>query len=122
MNRLSTIFLVDDEPLGLECRAAVLESCLPCVVQRFSLATAALAAIATAQCDLLITDYFMPVLRGDELARKAKLLNPALPIIMISGDSAVPSLVTCAADSFIEKSSSVPDFVAAISRYLRKPH
>ena len=35
--------------------------------------------------DLIITDYALPGILGDELGRKFKELNPALPVILLSG-------------------------------------
>ena len=35
--------------------------------------------------DLVITDYVMPKMRGDELARRVKSLVPNQPVLMITG-------------------------------------
>ena len=37
--------------------------------------------------DLVITDYVMPLMKGDELARNIKRLAPAEPILMITGSA-----------------------------------
>jgi two-component system, cell cycle response regulator CpdR len=35
--------------------------------------------------DLVITDYVMPVMKGDELAQRIKHLEPSQPVLMITG-------------------------------------
>src|SRR5215472_4565479 len=44
----------------------------------------ALAAVAEEQVDLVIVDYFMPGMPGNELALHIKGRAPGLPILMIS--------------------------------------
>lgn len=46
---------------------------------------AALAIDANDPADLVITDYSMPAMNGDELARRLHERRAALPIILISG-------------------------------------
>ncbi len=44
----------------------------------------ALELFAKGPFDLVITDYLMPQMRGDELATSIKRLSPSQPILMIS--------------------------------------
>jgi CheY-like chemotaxis protein len=37
--------------------------------------------------DLVITDYIMPVMKGDELAARIKQLEPSQPVLMITGSA-----------------------------------
>jgi len=46
--------------------------------------TEALAAVAQQNLDLVILDYFMPGMPGNELAIMIKAIAPTLPILMIS--------------------------------------
>src|ERR1035441_2188381 len=48
----------------------------------------ALELFAPGRFDLVITDYLMPVMKGDELARNIKRLAPTEPILMITGSAA----------------------------------
>jgi CheY-like chemotaxis protein len=43
---------------------------------------AALVLLESGRFNLVITDYFMPGMKGDELAALIKLRQPGLPIIM----------------------------------------
>lgn len=44
----------------------------------------ALAHLERAPFDLVLTDYAMPQMRGDELAWRIKRLHPDLPVVMIT--------------------------------------
>ncbi len=46
---------------------------------------AALSAIGRQTVDLLVTDVSMPGLTGDELARRARLEQPGLPVLYVTG-------------------------------------
>lgn len=47
----------------------------------------ALDLVSSREFDLLITDYEMPRMKGNELAVKVKKLSPALPILMMTAYS-----------------------------------
>jgi CheY-like chemotaxis protein len=84
-NKIMTrrILVVDDEPYVCEAIKMVLEMDGHNVVAA-SNGAEALEIFRAQPFDLLITDYSMPGMKGDELAAAAKVHNPALPIIMIS--------------------------------------
>jgi CheY-like chemotaxis protein len=46
-----------------------------------------LAMIRDHQYDLVFTDLAMPVMQGDEMARKVRELKPDLPIVMVTAHS-----------------------------------
>jgi CheY-like chemotaxis protein len=79
------ILIVDDE----EAVGYVFERYLAIKGYRVSVATSgeqALAAFAADQPDLVITDFKMPGMNGDELLRRLRALQPGLPAIMISAN------------------------------------
>src|SRR3989344_4111018 len=45
----------------------------------------AIIALEKNTFDLVLTDYDMPKMKGDELALEIKDKNPALPIVMVTG-------------------------------------
>jgi CheY-like chemotaxis protein len=53
--------------------------------------------------DLVITDYAMPVMRGDELAANIKHLAPTQPILMITGSAELYGGCKARVDAFLEK-------------------
>lgn len=46
--------------------------------------TEALACLDQGPFDLVLIDYAMPQMKGDELARRIKQRHPALPVVMIT--------------------------------------
>lgn len=66
------------------------------------------------RCDLLVTDYRMPEMLGDEFVKRARLKQPRLPIIMISGESDLPPAAMADVDRFIEKALGFSTFLDAV--------
>jgi DNA-binding NtrC family response regulator len=62
----------------------------------------ALAKFKAGQWDLVFTDYAMPGMNGEELAQELKKINPALPVIMVTGYTDV-ALNRGVIDSVVEK-------------------
>lgn len=77
------ILVVDDEPLICDSIKRILD------LDKFEVVTAAsgqdaLAAFQVGKYDLIIIDYDMPVVKGDQLAASIKALAPQQPIIMVT--------------------------------------
>jgi CheY-like chemotaxis protein len=82
---LKHILIVDDE----EAVGYVFERYLAIKGYRVSVAYSgqeALQAFQADRPDLVITDYKMPNMNGDELLRRLRALDPALPAVMISAN------------------------------------
>ncbi|NKI94180.1 PAS domain S-box protein [Rhizobacter sp. SG703] len=82
------VMVVEDDPEVLAvCRTFLLA--LKCEVTAHSSAEPALAALEQAQpIDLLLSDVILGAgLRGTDLARRAKVLRPALAVLLMSGYS-----------------------------------
>jgi DNA-binding NtrC family response regulator len=79
---LKRILLVDDDlaVLGMLSRALTSYD-----VMTAHDGTEALAKVADKPIDLLITDYFMPEMTGEELVMRLRAEQPNLKAIMISG-------------------------------------
>jgi CheY-like chemotaxis protein len=82
------LLVVDDEPTILDALKHLLEY-EGYQVQTIDGGRAALALMEQEQFDLVITDYAMPGMRGDELGVKIKERWPQQPIIMISASSEI---------------------------------
>lgn len=83
--RCETILVVVDEPIIREVVRTILESSAYQVLDVGSGSDALALLEQNGPVDLLLTDVLMPELNGIELAREAKRLRPALPILFISG-------------------------------------
>ena len=80
------VAVVDDDPKILKSLEDLLESA-DHAVRTFSSATALLESGCLADIDCLISDISMPVMDGFELVRIVHAIEPALPIILISGQA-----------------------------------
>jgi nitrogen-specific signal transduction histidine kinase len=79
-----TILAVDDDPIVLVNTAAMLAD-MGHQVHPAASGSMALTLLQNLPVDLLITDYAMPGMTGAELIRRARLLRPDLPAIVVSG-------------------------------------
>jgi CheY-like chemotaxis protein len=66
--------------------------------------------------DLVISDYTMPEMRGDELAAKVKHLAPSQPILMLTGSAEMREGSGPQVDAVLTKPFSIGDLRAAIAR------
>ncbi|MCS7091689.1 MAG: response regulator [Verrucomicrobiota bacterium] len=82
------ILVVDDEALVCEAMALML-AFDGHQVQTASNGVEALNCLAKSPFDLVITDYAMPEMRGDELAKQVALLYPRIPVVMITAHAEV---------------------------------
>ncbi len=115
------IVLVEDQPAVRAVVRAMLES-LDYDVDEFASPEAALEQLAVASdFDLLVTDIVMPGINGGEVAKRARLIKPGLPVLFISGyagpandslpDSGGPS-------DFLAKPFHPKDLAAKIAKLL----
>jgi CheY-like chemotaxis protein len=65
--------------------------------------------------DLVITDYAMPVMRGDELAANIKHLAPSQPILMITGSAELYGGCAAPVDGCLSKPFGFEDLRRAIA-------
>jgi CheY-like chemotaxis protein len=78
----------------------------------------ALELFAPGRFDLIITDYAMPLLSGNELAFKIKQLVPTQPILMITAFSEELGKADNPVDAVLNKPFSFADLRRAIARLL----
>ncbi len=77
------ILVVDDEPLVCDAVKMMLNFDGH-VVETVGSAKEALALLERSKFDLVITDFQMPGMRGDELAAAIKARDPKHPVVMIT--------------------------------------
>lgn len=70
------------------------------------------------QFDLLITDYLMPYLKGNELSREIQTIRPNLPVILLTGiyDFDKSLVKNDGISEIIYKPYEPNDLIAAINR------
>ena len=121
---MQRILIVDDDPEICTILSDVLRD------EGYGVETApdgrtALARIAAAPPDLLITDLLMPRLTGWSLFARVRRLSPTLPIIVISGsDTRFRHQETSLADQavFLRKPLEIDHLLAAVARLLDEIH
>jgi CheY-like chemotaxis protein len=84
-----SILVVDDDPLVLTNTVAMLEE-FGHEVAEASSGKEALRMLEEKPADLIVTDYAMPGMTGDQLAIRAQALRPALPVLLVSGYAELP--------------------------------
>ena len=117
--RQRNILVVDDDSLVRQT-VQLLLSGDGCVVHEADSAGEALAVFEPGKFDLIFTDYFMPVMKGDELAAEIKRQSPKQPIVMITAFPEKLQTSDCplgGIDSFICKPFELDTLRAAVIRF-----
>lgn len=120
---MSTVLVVDDEYVISDILELALEDA-GYQVEKASNGAKALEMLEKTRVELLITDYMMPVMNGEELARnlRADPQFKALPIILMSGAQASigrenPGLF----DGVLDKPFDTEMLIAMVERLLPSP-
>ncbi len=111
------VLCVDDDLSGLVIRAMVLER------YGYQVLTAtdgeqALKLFRDANIDLVLIDYYMPMVDGAYVARAMRRLKPQVPIVMISAAIALPKEALQDSDAFVAKGTSPTEMHDVIERVL----
>jgi CheY-like chemotaxis protein len=98
------ILIVEDEQGVIDALAILLDLEGYRVVQA-SNGRAGLEQLATHDCDIVMTDYSMPVMGGDEFIRnvRADPRHDGLPIILISAALSPDAQILQLVDAFLQK-------------------
>ena len=79
----------------------------------------ALALVANEQFDLVMTDYYMPIMDGATVVRGIRALQPSVPILATSASEDVEEeLVAAGATAFIPKPMRAQELFAAVRSLL----
>jgi CheY-like chemotaxis protein len=111
----AVLLCIDDNEDVLECEKSFLESF------GYSVLTAAsggegLELASKHSVDVVILDYFMPEMNGEEVAIEMRRLRPQAPIIMLSGALDVPEQVLKWVDAFIAKDCMASQLLPTIAQ------
>jgi len=94
-------------------------------VDCFGSAEAALETIGTAKPDLILVDFHLPGMRGDEFARHVRMTQAtqAIPVLLLT-DSPTPEIeqkgFDSGVDAYVAKSTDPDDFLLRIHALLRR--
>lgn len=116
-----TIFYVDDNPKSRRLLSSVIGSC------GFNVVSAgdpleALSRIRKSSFDLALLDYQMPHLTGPQLAQKIKSTKPDVPVVLISGFSALPAFELIFVDAHVGRGATLDDLLDTIRRLIDSRH
>jgi CheY-like chemotaxis protein len=109
MRPRKTILCVEDDEQVLSVRKFLLETrgyrvlAMSCAAE----ALAYLKETPAGSVDLLVSDLILPLMNGNELARRAKDLHPSLPTLLVSGTVTEFARADCA-DGFLPKGACSP--------------
>jgi DNA-binding response OmpR family regulator len=110
---------VDDTPSIRELLIHTLRSLVPYEVIAVTDATAALAVLGARPVPLVITDYHLSDMRGDELASAVKAASPATSVLMITAHVELDAEAGWASvDRCLIKPFPMRDLLAAVSTLL----
>ena len=71
----------------------------------------ALSRIRTTSFDLALLDYQMPNLTGAQLAQKIKRAKPEVPVVLISGISALPPAELIFVDAHVGRGATLDELL-----------
>jgi two-component system, cell cycle response regulator CpdR len=111
------ILLVEDEVTVRACLRMMLE------LEGHQVAEAgngaeALTLLASGHFDLVITDFEMPVMKGNQLAIGIKRLAPSLPVLMITASVSARRDAENPVDALLNKPFMVTDLNCAITKLM----
>jgi two-component system cell cycle sensor histidine kinase/response regulator CckA len=109
------ILCIDDDESVLECETAFLENFGYTVLTAPS-GDQGLKLASRRWIDVVIVDYCMPEMNGQEVAIEMRRLKPQAKIIMLSGAVDVPEEVLARVDAFVAKDRLASQLLSAIEK------
>jgi DNA-binding NtrC family response regulator len=108
-----TILCIDDDGAELDYQSALLRrrgyEVITAASARQGLQMAEIRAVAA-----VVLDYDMPEMNGHQVAIEIKRLRPQVPIVMVSGNDAIPEYVLRVVDAFIPKQEAADRLLPVI--------
>ncbi|MFZ1010692.1 MAG: response regulator [Candidatus Sulfotelmatobacter sp.] len=97
-----TILCIDDDRSALDYHRALLERSGYLVLTASS-ARRGVEIARTCAISLVLVDYHMPEMTGDEVANTIKRVKPTVPVIIVSSDDEIRKAALGQADGFVLK-------------------
>jgi CheY-like chemotaxis protein len=117
----ATVLYIDDKPDRLTLLRSMLE------IHDYKVLTAeygrkGLELFLSEPVDLVLLDFHMPGMNGDEVAGKMRQLRPNVPIVIFSGSLTLPDKVMATVDGFISTSEEPDVLLESVESLIGKKH
>lgn len=121
MKKPATILVVDDDKMHREIEQYCLERHGYTVLSAAS-GSEALTLLEQHPIHLVISDFNMPGMKGNELAKRIQTLYPDVPIVILSSDKFLADYVRTLKISFMEKPINTEKFLHLVELSLTAHH
>ena len=118
MSSPATILCVDDDRETLSLRKQLLETHGYSVITAQSGAEGLQTFSEGQTVDLVLLDYAMPGLSGEQVAKEMKLRHPAVPIVIMSAFPELPDALLRMVDGCVSKGQDPEVVIRAVSTAL----
>ena len=115
------ILCVDDDPSALRLRNVLLQSAGYSVLSAGSGAEALRLVAERPDIELVLLDYLMPGMDGEELARELRRQRPELPQIVVSAVDRLPDSFIDLVDGQVKKGEETQVLLSTVVTVLGKP-
>lgn len=119
--KMSRILIVDDDPLIRDVLSAIFSNAGNYQTESVADGTAGIEKVKENSYDIVFTDLAMPGISGIDFVKEAVRLRPALPVVVISGNSTLDAAVNAmreGAKDFITKPFTPATIKAVADRVL----
>ena len=110
-----TVLLVDDEPVVLRVRHLLLET-LGYTALTASSGEEGLDIFRDGGVDIVILDYWMPGMEGEQMAREIRKLNRTIPIILSTACMDLPNGILKLVNKYVPKGLSPEHLIHALEQ------
>ncbi|HVA41016.1 MAG TPA: response regulator, partial [Candidatus Binataceae bacterium] len=119
---MQRILIVDDEPdMTDTCRRILGPAGYQCLIS--NRAQEALSLLGSERPDLLLTDLRMPEMDGMEMLRRAREIDPRMPVVLLTAHATLESAVAAVkagAFDYLAKPFSIDQLKVAVERALAR--
>jgi CheY-like chemotaxis protein len=120
-NSRKRILCVDDDPPTLEIRRLLLDAAGYLPLTASSGAEALHVLRENPGVDLVLLDYAMPGMNGDELAGEIRKQYPNLPLVAVSAVGQLPKHFLAIVESTVQKGQDPEVLLTAVAKILEQP-
>jgi DNA-binding NtrC family response regulator len=118
---LRKVLLIDDSPLQLRVREAVLRDAglEVCIATTAESAHALLRSESGQSVQVIVTDHVLPGATGAEFVRQLRSINPSVPVIVITGLPEAESEYEGLSVIFRQKPCPPPELISLVREAMK---